>query len=65
MGDMTAKIGRDNSNYERTMGREGCGNINENGESLVELCTTYDLVIGGTLSPQDDLVLFPRKEKTK
>ena len=36
MGDMNAKVGRDNTNYERAVGREGCGTINENGEWLVE-----------------------------
>ena len=40
MGDMNAKVGGDNTNYERTMGREGCGAINENGERLIELCTS-------------------------
>ena len=62
---MTAKVGRDNTKYERTMEREGCGTINENGERLVEFCTNYDLVIGGTLFPQrylqGDPVLFQRK----
>jgi len=37
------------------MEREGCGTINENGERLVEFCTTYDLVIGGTLFPCRDI----------
>ena len=55
MGDMTAKVGRDNTKYERTMEREGCGIINENGERLVEFCTNYDLVIGGTLFPHSDI----------
>lgn len=35
MGDMNAKIGNYNKNYERTMGREGCGTMNENGERLI------------------------------
>ena len=37
MGDLNAKIGFDNTDYERYMGKHGCGNINENGERLVEL----------------------------
>ena len=52
---MTAKAGRDNIKYERTKEREGCGTINENGERLVEFCTNYDLVIGGTLFPHRDI----------
>lgn len=55
MGDMNAKVGRDNTNYETAVGREGCGTINENGEWLVELCTIYDLFIGGTLFPHKDI----------
>ncbi|KAI4885603.1 hypothetical protein NFI96_005381 [Prochilodus magdalenae] len=51
MGDMNAKVGNDNTHVERAMGRHGCGCMNENGERLVELCTTYNLVIGGTLFP--------------
>ena len=31
------------------MGKYGCGNINDNGERLVDLCGTNNLVIGGTL----------------
>ena len=27
MRDMNAKVGRDNTNYERAMGQEGCGAI--------------------------------------
>lgn len=46
-GELNAKVGNYNKNYNKAMEREGCG-MNENGERLLELCTTYDLVIGGT-----------------
>lgn len=54
MGDMNAKVGRDTT-YERAVGREGSGTINENGARLVELCTIYDLFIRGTLLPHKDI----------
>lgn len=49
MGDLNAKMGNNNTEHDRAMGREGCGVMNENGERLAEFCTMHDLVIGGTL----------------
>ena len=47
------KVG--NNDTGRAMGRQGCGVMNENGEKLLEFCSTYDLVIGGTLFPHKDI----------
>ena len=55
MGDLNAKIGDNNINYERTIGKEGCGDMNENGERLVDLCSAYDLWIGGSLFPHKEI----------
>ena len=55
MGDMNAKVVNDDTVYDRAMGRQGCGVMNENGEKLLEFCSTYDLVIGGTLLPHKDI----------
>lgn len=49
MGDLNAKVGSENTGYERAMGRHGCGTMNENGERLVGFCLDNDLVVGGTL----------------
>jgi hypothetical protein len=51
IGDLNAKVGADNTNFEQVMGRHGLGTINENGERFVELCSNNNLVIGGTLFP--------------
>ena len=49
MGDFNAKVGSDNDAIENVMGRHGVGEINQNGELLVELCGLNELRIGGTL----------------
>ena len=54
MGDLNAKVGSDNTNHDRAMGKEGCGSKNNNGERLLEF-STYDLVIGGTLCPHHEI----------
>ena len=55
MGDLNAKVGNDNTGNERVMGKYGCGNINDNGERLVDLCGTNNLVIGGTFFPHREI----------
>ncbi|KAK2179617.1 hypothetical protein NP493_480g03044 [Ridgeia piscesae] len=51
MGDLNAKIGSDNSGYEEVMGRQGLGNMNENGEMLAEFCAFNNMIIGGSMFP--------------
>lgn len=51
MGDINAKVGNDNTNCERAMGRHGCGVMNDNGEGLVDFCLNNNCVIGGTIFP--------------
>ena len=59
MGDLNAKVRSDNTNHDRAMGKEG-GSMNYNGERLLAFCTTYDLVIGGTLFPRQEIhPVFP------
>ena len=49
MGDLNVKVGSENTSHDRTMGKEGCGSMNNNGERLLKFCMAYDLVVGGTL----------------
>lgn len=57
IGDMNAKIGKENDATREVMGKHGCGIINENGEMTREFCVENGLIIGGTL--------FPYKESHK
>jgi hypothetical protein len=49
MGDLNAKVGKDNTDYKRVMGKHGVGTRNDIGERLVEFCAMNDLIIGGSL----------------
>ena len=49
MGDMNAKIGSDNTDREREIGRHGLEEMNENGKMLADFCSTNSLVLGGTI----------------
>lgn len=51
MGDLNAQIGSSNANIEHVMGKHGLGNINENGDLLVDFCNTNSLVIGNSIFP--------------
>ena len=51
MGDFNAKIGKDNIEKELVMGKEGLGEINENGELFTDFCYFNILVIGGSVFP--------------
>ncbi|CAH1248758.1 Hypp8389 [Branchiostoma lanceolatum] len=55
MGDLNAKVGSDYEGRESAMGRHGCGNINDNGERLVDFCLSNRLVIGGTIFPHKNI----------
>ena len=51
MGDMNAKIGRDNTGYEEVMGRHGEGEMNDNGERFANFCAENRQTIGGSVFP--------------
>lgn len=54
IGDMNAKVGTDNTNCSRTMGKHGCGVINDKGRCLVDFCLDNNCVIGGTIFPHQN-----------
>ena len=49
LGDFNARVGSDNTNRERIMGKHGTGTMTDNGSRLCDICGENDLVIGGTL----------------
>ena len=49
MGDLNAKVGIDNQGKENTMGTQGLGVANDNGDRLTSFCQENKLVIGGTI----------------
>ena len=51
MGDMNAKVGKDNRGFEHIMGKHGTGEANDNGERFLDFCALNNLVIGGTIFP--------------
>ena len=55
IGDLNAKVGTNNKDYEKFMGRNGMGNSNENGELLTHFSASNGMVIGGTLFQHKDI----------
>ena len=49
MGDLNAKVGKDNKYIEQSMGKEGLRERNENGQKLVDICCDNNMVITGTI----------------
>ncbi|VDP30300.1 unnamed protein product [Schistosoma curassoni] len=57
MGDLSAKVGMDNTGYEDNMGRHGLGETKM--ERFANLCAFNILVIGGTISPHKATWISP------
>ena len=49
MGDFNAMIGSNNAGFEEIMGKEGLGEMNENGLIFANFCDTFDMVISGSV----------------
>jgi len=55
MGDLNAKIGKNNNGFESVMGVNGLGNMNNNGERLCEFCQMNRMVVTGSIFPHKDI----------
>ena len=51
MDDFSAKIGADIKGYEEIMGKQGLGQMNENGELFANIGAMNQLVIGASVFP--------------
>lgn len=49
VGDFNARVGTDGGSYPGTIGPHGVGVMNDNGQRLLDTCSTHGLSIGGTL----------------
>ena len=54
-GDVNAKVGGENWDYDKVVGKHGLGQQNENGERFCEFCDMNELVITGTLFPPKNI----------
>jgi len=52
--DFSARVSRDHTLWNGTIGRHGIGSCNANGESLLNLCNSHDLVITNTVFQQSN-----------
>lgn len=48
LGDFNARVGADHESWPDCLGYFGVGNMNENGQRLLELCSYYKLCITNT-----------------
>ena len=48
LGDFNARVGRENDAWSGILGPHGVGNINENGQRLLEMCTFHNLAVMNT-----------------
>ena len=55
MGDLNAKVGCDNIGREACMGAHGIGQMNENGERLLDFCEMNGLVVCNTIFAHRDI----------
>ena len=55
IGDLNAKVGKDNKNREEVIGKHGVGNMNNNGERLCDFCSANGFVVTRTLFPHKEI----------
>ena len=51
LGDLNARVGNDSDSWPTSLGKHGIGNINENGQRILEFCTLHNMCVTNTLFP--------------
>ena len=54
MGDLNARVGKDQASWKRILGSQGVGNMNSNGLLLLSKCAEHELCITNTVFRQAD-----------
>jgi hypothetical protein len=60
MGDLNAKVGNENIEIEKVIGKQAEGERNENGERIIELRLNFELTICGTLFLHKSAIKYHR-----
>ena len=49
LGDFNARVGADKDSWSACLGNYGTGKMNDNGQRMLELCTSHNLIITNTM----------------
>ncbi|KAJ8949833.1 hypothetical protein NQ318_000532 [Aromia moschata] len=63
LGDINARVGKEDNKFKGIIGRHGEETRNNNGIRLLHFCTNFDLIIANTLFTHKEIHKYTREEK--
>ena len=63
MGDLNARVGRDDKSWKGVIGRQGEETLNRNGHRLLDFCAVHELVILNTIFQHKEIHKFTWESK--